>query len=232
MSKGTSSAKFEFVLSHTVHSEHVSKINLIFSSSVLFLKKIVKFELLFSQMNSSNQAFPVRLPSFSTGTPGSGRASPGAGLPASRQASPVGSSYRQASPVGNFAASLQQLVSFQGRAPRQEVSGSSSRSTTPVPSAAHGRAGSADVAKASLPVARDPYTAYSTPLLLPRGRESVSGASGEISKSRPSSLPPPSRPVPPLPPSPRDSQREPGLSSARRQAGLAGVASHSPRQKF
>jgi len=177
-------------------------------------------------MNSSNQAFPARLPSFSTGTPGSGRASPRAGLPASRQSSPVGSTSRQASPVGSLVASLQQLVSLQAR----EVSGSSSRSTTPVPSAAHGRAGSADGAKASLPV--DPYTAYTTPLLLPRGRESVSRASGENSKSRPPSLPPPSRPVPPLPPSPRDSQREPGLSSARRQAGLAGVASYSPRQKF
>ena len=179
-------------------------------------------------MNSSNQAFPVRLPRFTTDTPGSGRASPRAGLPASRQASPVGSSSRQASPVGSFVASLQQLVSLQARALPQEASASSSRSTTPGPSAAHGRAGSADGAKTSMP----PYTAYTTPLLLPRGRESVSGASGEISQSRPPSLPPPSRPVPPLPPSPRDNQREPGLSSARRQAGLEGVASYLPRQKF
>ena len=71
----------------------------------------------------------------------------------------------KAIPAGSFVASLQQLVSLQERAPPQ--GGSSSRSTTPVPS--------------------------------PRGRESVSEASGEISKSRPSSLPPPSRPVPPSP---------------------------------
>ena len=146
-------------------------------------------------MNSSNQAFP-----WTFGMPGSGRASPHAGAPALRQASPLGS-------ASYFVASLQQLVSPQPTAARppgpQAGAGSSPtrRSSTPVP-AAHSRAASAG-----------PAVHVGAPRT-PRG-------TGDPGRGRQPSEPP-SRPVPALP-SPRDSQREPGLSSARRQAGLAGL---------
>jgi len=59
--------------------------------------------------------------------PASRQASPPcAALPASRQASPVGSSSRQASPLRSFVASLQQLVSLQGKSQKPHLSKDSS----------------------------------------------------------------------------------------------------------